>query len=257
MKERLTGAIIVVAALVLLVPELLTGPSPKTGTQPENAESGPMRSYTIDLADDSAGRSNSAAPTSAAPTAVTEDPVATVKADEAGESATGSDDAATEPAPGSEGAANEVAPQSEAAFVASPGASAASESASGNTPAGGKPGSGESAEPEQPRSAFGPNAARPAARQGGDRRGEAPPRSEPTPSKGWAVQLGVFASRDNAERLAKQVKGKGYPVIVNETSGAKHLYRVRVGPEKDRAGADALNARLRAAGHGGTVVAVP
>jgi DedD protein len=71
------------------------------------------------------------------------------------------------------------------------------------------------------------------------------------------VQLGVFASRDNAERLAKQVKGKGYSVTVNESSGAKRLYRVRVGPEKDRGSADALKARLRAAGHAGTVVPYP
>lgn len=71
------------------------------------------------------------------------------------------------------------------------------------------------------------------------------------------VQLGVFASRENAERLAKQVKGKGYPVVVNETSGSgKRLYRVRVGPERDRTAAVALGTKLRAAGHpGGTVVA--
>ena len=63
------------------------------------------------------------------------------------------------------------------------------------------------------------------------------------------MQLGVFASRENAERLAKQVKGKGYSVTVNETSGnGKRLFRVRVGPEADRPSADALRAKLRSAG---------
>jgi DedD protein len=77
-------------------------------------------------------------------------------------------------------------------------------------------------------------------------------------SKGWAIQLGVFASRDNAERLAKQLKGKGYPVVVNEIAGnGKRLYRVRVGPEADRDAAVALGAKLRAAGHGGSVVPYP
>jgi DedD protein len=72
------------------------------------------------------------------------------------------------------------------------------------------------------------------------------------------VQLGVFASRDNAERLAKQVKGSGYPVVVNEVSGSgKKLYRVRVGPEADRGAAVALGAKLRAAGHAGSVVPYP
>jgi len=292
-KERLTGAIIVVAALVLLVPELLTGPSPKTGAKPTGAESGPMRSYTIDLADDSeAGRSSSAAPTSAAPTTVTEDPVATAKADEGDESASGSTKTGVEPAPGTEGAAVDPEAPSAASSVSSQNersADSASETASGSKPGNSdKPGSSASVEAERPRSAFGPNASRPApenaskpAREGstaaassaapaanvpagrkGAETAGAPSRSTATssdakPSKGFAVQLGVFASRENAERLAKQVKGKGYPVTVHETSGAKHLFRVRVGPEKDRAAADALNARLRATGHSGTVVPYP
>jgi cell division septation protein DedD len=79
-------------------------------------------------------------------------------------------------------------------------------------------------------------------------------------SKGWAVQLGVFGSRDNAERLAKQVKGSGFPVLLNEAPGrnGKKLYWVRVGPEPDQAGAIALSARLKAAGHrDARVVAYP
>ena len=56
---------------------------------------------------------------------------------------------------------------------------------------------------------------------------------------------------DMAERLAKQVKGSGFPVFINETSGndGKRLFWVRVGPEADQPGAAALSARLKAAGH--------
>jgi len=325
-KERLTGAIILVAALVLLVPELLTGPSSKQGAKPAGEDSASMRSYTIDLADDSAaGRSSSAGPTSG-PTAVTEEPVATAKVEEGDESDAGS---AAESAPGNEGVASlgaagdgavESRSESDAAEEtpsvagrtgsqsAETARSASGPTAAGSKPAGdGKPGSDASVEPERPRSAFGPNAERPAspsvaprsssagnvagaASSGAASRREATAANSsasaaretsgsntpagrkgaetvPAPtrtasadaksSKGWAVQLGVFEKRENAERLAKQVKGKGYPVIVNETSGTKHLYRVRVGPEKDRASADALNARLRAAGHSGAVVAIP
>jgi cell division septation protein DedD len=87
-----------------------------------------------------------------------------------------------------------------------------------------------------------------------------PEPAKPAGSKGWAVQLGVFGSRDNAERLAKQVKGSGFPVLLNETSGkdGKKLYWVRVGPEADPAAAAALSAKLKAAGHRDTrVVAYP
>ncbi len=55
----------------------------------------------------------------------------------------------------------------------------------------------------------------------------------------------------------KQVKGKGYPVAINENASSKLRYRVRVGPEKDRAAADALAARLRAAGHKDATVVPP
>jgi cell division protein FtsN len=71
-KERLTGAIILVALIVLLVPELLTGPirsAPRAVAS--SAEEPPLRSYTINLADDAhahgATQPESAAPQPLAP----------------------------------------------------------------------------------------------------------------------------------------------------------------------------------------------
>ncbi len=56
-KERLTGGVILVVLLVLLVPELLTGPEHfKVASQPAGAEGAQLRSYTIDLQDDAAHR---------------------------------------------------------------------------------------------------------------------------------------------------------------------------------------------------------
>ena len=73
---------------------------------------------------------------------------------------------------------------------------------------------------------------------------------------GWAVQLGVFKSRDNAERLALEVRVKGFKVAVSSvTSSSGKRYRVRVGPAPDRSGAQELQGRLKAAGRpGGTIV---
>ena len=58
-KERLTGAIILVALIVLLVPELLTGPigsAPRAAAVAPSPEEPPLRSYTINLADDTHSR---------------------------------------------------------------------------------------------------------------------------------------------------------------------------------------------------------
>ncbi|MGH8268291.1 MAG: SPOR domain-containing protein, partial [Steroidobacteraceae bacterium] len=70
----------------------------------------------------------------------------------------------------------------------------------------------------------------------------------------WVVQLGSFASRANAERLAQQVRGRGFAVGVSRAGSGRRLYRVRVGPARDHAAALQLQARLRAAGHGGSIV---
>jgi cell division septation protein DedD len=80
--------------------------------------------------------------------------------------------------------------------------------------------------------------------------------SSPSESGAWGVQLGVFASRENAERLALEVRVKGFKVSVSPVPGGKRkLYRVRVGPAADRSGAQELQGRLKAAGRpGGTVV---
>ncbi|HEV3180197.1 MAG TPA: hypothetical protein VGZ05_06985, partial [Steroidobacteraceae bacterium] len=59
MKERLTGAIILVALIVLWVPELLTGPirsAPRAAAPTPPAGEPPLRSYTINLTDDAHAR---------------------------------------------------------------------------------------------------------------------------------------------------------------------------------------------------------
>lgn len=69
------------------------------------------------------------------------------------------------------------------------------------------------------------------------------------------VQLGSFAARDSAERLAAEVRRKGFAVKVSATrSGQQTLHRVRVGPVGERPAANALAERLRAAGHTGRIV---
>ena len=67
------------------------------------------------------------------------------------------------------------------------------------------------------------------------------------------MQLGSFASRANADRLARQVHSQGFPVSVSPSSSGR-LYRVRVGPARDRAAATELAQQLSARGHSGAIV---
>ena len=67
----------------------------------------------------------------------------------------------------------------------------------------------------------------------------AAPRTAP-PRRGargsFAVQLGSFGSRENADRLVRDMTAKGFAAFVAPiTSNGRELYRVRVGPTRDRA----------------------
>lgn len=63
---------------------------------------------------------------------------------------------------------------------------------------------------------------------------------------GWAVQLGAFKSQDEANKLLARSKGAGFPSYVDSTgSGAEKLWRVRLGPEPDRAGSEKLRDQVK------------
>ena len=81
----------------------------------------------------------------------------------------------------------------------------------------------------------------------------APPEASAVGAGAYVVQLGSFASRANADRLARQVRSQGFPVSVSQSSSGR-LYRVRVGPARDRAAASELAQQLSARGHSGAIV---
>ena len=193
---------ILVALMVLLVPELLTGPirsAPRAAAVAPSAEEPPLRSYTINLADDA--HSRSAAATASGPQQPTSLSVAQPAAAES-------------PPPPASSAAPRV-PQ--AAPAAPPPLMPA------------KSGRASAAAPSAANSVAGDSGA-------------------------WMVQLGSFASRTNAERLARQVRAGGFKVSVSRGSSGRRLYRVRVGPAHDREAATQLAVQLRAAGHSGSIV---
>jgi len=211
-KERLTGAIILVALIVLLVPELLSGPvrsATRAATPASSSEEPPLRSYTINLTDDAHGRAGAAAangPQQPAPLAQT-----------------------TAPAPDSAQPLGAPSAPQQAGSAASVPTPLAPPPAARNPPP---------ASPPTPSA----SAAAPSAPAAGD-------------AGGWMVQLGSFASRANAEHLAQKVHAQGFAVSVSQGSTGRRLYRVRVGPTRDRVAAAQLEQKLRASGHSGSIVA--
>jgi len=237
-KERLIGATLLVAMIVLIVPEMLSGP--KRASAPpltEGLPTTPTRSVSVDLS--------------------------TSKATAEPDVADGASAAAPPPA--------NAAASSEASAAGAPDAPSAAGSApeadNGNGSADSPPGLVSAPAPpnvttlraQQPSgSTLETAASGPKSRVGGSRT-ETPSESSSGPQgrRGWSVQLGSFASRANAEKLIHQVQVHGgSPLYVSSSGAGSSLrYRVRVGPFADRGAAERSAGKLRAAGHPATLVA--
>lgn len=169
-RERLVGALVLVAIVVLLVPAILKG----RGSAPSESPAQPTRRVEVPLGD--------AVPEQEEQVLVPE-PVADV------------------PATG--------APASSAAPAAP----------------------GGEAQEEEPR-AVAP-------------RKHAPQPDAVAQTPAWAVQLGAFSNRAKAEQLVADLRKRRYAAFLLEyRASGQVLYRVRVGPEQDRARAEEIAARL-------------
>ncbi|HXQ64862.1 MAG TPA: SPOR domain-containing protein, partial [Steroidobacteraceae bacterium] len=181
LKERLVGAIALVTIVVIVVPELLTGPRPPPMPTPA-VGAAPVRTVTIDLAVPERGAISHAPFPAAAPAAprTATPPTASPSTGPSDATATPVGAAATTPA--ASGAASAPASVSTATGT-------------------------EAAVAEQ--------AARPSAAPATE---VAPPRPAAAAhgTTGWVVQLGSFAARGNAERLATGLRTKGYAAFVAE-----------------------------------------
>jgi DedD protein len=74
----------------------------------------------------------------------------------------------------------------------------------------------------------------------------------------WAVQMGSFSQKVNAERLVSDLRNDGFAAFLSQlNTSSGDLHRVRIGPQKDRASAESIAAQLGKAGHKGQVVTHP
>lgn len=89
------------------------------------------------------------------------------------------------------------------------------------------------------------------------------PRTSPPPPATsatgmWAVQLGSFSNKENAEKLAADLRKQAYAAFLSQLQTENgQLHRVRIGPQKDREAAELMAARLAKVGHKGQVVPHP
>lgn len=86
-----------------------------------------------------------------------------------------------------------------------------------------------------------------------------PAKSTAAPAGKWVIQIGSFSDKANAESLSKRVRARDYPVMISKFElGNRSLYRVQVGPVRNRADADDKLAKLQGQlGLNGKVVALP
>ena len=244
-KERLIGAAVLMAAAVILVPEMLTGPK-RAETPDEQSEAlsaavrerrvdAPIKTYTIDLSQPSGNSQTASQP----PGPSADDARAPPPEEVAPEAGDLPASAAATSGPARAGAPAEV----RAAASPAPSAPVPKAAAPAPVPAPGgaaRPAAGAAASP------AGQAAAIPGTTSGGG-----------TSSGGWAVQVGSFSKRETARQLAEQLRAHGHESFVMPVQAkGSTLYRVRVGPMKDRASAEAKARQLKASGASTSAAAV-
>jgi cell division septation protein DedD len=248
LKERLTGAAILVALIVMVVPELFHGQRGDVATSAASSsgDGPPRRSYTIDLT----GSAGGSAPLQSAPAAANDDqpPAA----------------APSEPPP----TAGNAAPASQAsdapAAVTSPPAPepppAPAARASASKAAAAQPSPQPQSKAEKLPLASGNRTPAASERGGAGEHSAASERGgageHNVGAGGWIVQLGLFAKRDNADRLMHAAQAKGFAVTV-ASPDAHGLYRVYAGGMADRAAAEAVAQRLKTQAFPAAVITAP
>lgn len=258
-KERLVGATILMVLIVLIVPELLSGPKARVTPVPPSSSAGPVeavRNVTVDLATSKATQAENT-------------PAENALADSAAASAASlsAESATVTGAPHSGDAASSTAASGDAT---DPGTAPTAEPATGEAAAGAPvpsrtnhaPGSptiatlkaqqpARSAEPELESEPSIPRSAAKASNPGNGN--ETAPTS--VSNHHWAVQLGSFASRANAEKLVRQRKPHDAAIYMSPSGkGASARYRVRIGPLADRDAAERVVAKLKKEGQPASLV---
>jgi DedD protein len=253
-KERLVGAAVLMAAAIILIPEMLGGPDrarttpgdeSATQTRSQSHGDAPIKTYTIDLSR-SPGTQPIVTPEDNRAPPPEEEPAPATQASTIATSPAGTNDEGRPPNPHP---ATQAEPEpartpdtnaldrGTVARATAPTTRVVEPPTNPVAPARQAPQSPQPPQPSERPLASGANA--------------------PT-SGAWAVQLGSFSKQSTAERLVKELQGKGHDAYVMPVkSGSATLYRVRIGPMKDRASAQATLQAVQSIAPGAAVVSQP
>ena len=244
LKERLTGAAILVALVVMLVPEMFHGQRGEVApTAGSSGEGPPERSITIDLSN-GATRSGPLQSTPASGGAVYQ-PIPLPRSEQPA-----APKIITPPGTGSANRPASTPPMS-ASPVTEPPVTAAQPTAPASAWADTEQHAAAAPQADAPPA---PKALAPAPAANSHSSTAVP--SHAAAQGGWSVQLGLFANRDNAERLMRSAQAKGFAVRVSNAD-AKGRYRVYASGMADRVAAEAYAQRLKEQGLSAAVVTAP
>lgn len=268
-KERLVGAAVLMAAAIILIPEMLSGPDRESAEQQAQSGEGgesAIKTYTIDL-NQSPGAlppstpeqtDNRAPPPEEMPPSSASPPTASPPDEPIAEPQTSPEsvvvaapESPAELTPAPQPRQSEPAPAVVAETPRSePRPQPRSESPRGQAAA--QPARAEA--PPAPKAEIPP--ARPVASAPAAPKSAAP--AATATGKGWVVQLGSYSSEATAQRLMNEWRGKGFSAFVMPVAaGGKTLYRVRLGPTKDRAASEAALKSVKPSIPSAAVVAHP
>jgi len=251
LKQRLVGAAVLVAVVVLVLPELLSGRREVVTLEPTRDDSGvPLRAHEFALGETPTAEEQAVAADELQPDPETAPPEAVAQTPEGPQSQPGAQPQAQPPAPPSgipavpvQAPAAVVAAAPAAMPPAKPGAVSPPATMPATVPAAAPakaPAAAPPADKPAPKAAPKPAAAANAA----------PAAKAPVTLSAWVVQIGSFGTRQKAEELVAKLQAKGFRAFtLPYTSGGRTLHRVRVGPEQSRKMADEIAKRLEADGY--------
>ncbi|MGD0504423.1 MAG: SPOR domain-containing protein [Steroidobacteraceae bacterium] len=242
-KERLIGATVLVALIVLIVPEMLSGPRQPSAPPLTSGMPAATRSLSIDLTTNT----STAEPDLAEGASAATPPPAAVAASGAASDGASAAASGASAGDGAAATASDSGPPEHGASPSAPTVTTLQAQGPSHTPSGERSASGDSGNPSG--STLETPALAPKSAVGGSAGAQG--------HRGWSLQFGSFASRANAERLMHQLQARGASSLYVSASGSgpSLRYRVRMGPLADRGAAERAAGKLRAAGHPSTLVA--
>jgi DedD protein len=230
LKERLVGATILVVLIILIVPELLSGPKPavRAPAAVAGGPAEPVRNVTVDLATSKATPAEDLAASAASSSTPASPPAAASSAAPPGDSGR----MGSEPAAANVESERTAAPPIITTLKAQPPT--------------------QSAQPLLEKESSSPNASLLKPKPGTARDTASVEGSH----HNWTVQIGSFTSRARADKQLRSLKAHESSVYVSSIGKGPSLrYRVRIGPFADRGAAEKAMTRLRKEGQSASLVA--